>query len=230
MGKRILEIGCGYDSFFHDFKPGTARIIAVDSMPVFLELAKFTYQSLPGQGKVEFRHEDASRLPFGNEEFDEVIARHLYSAPSIYVKLKGASPEQWVKEDAHFSEMSEAQQHDYLREHEGKWLEELRQITKEAHRVLKPGGRLTLVHDSGRVPEDHSIKMQTRNRIRNVMEGQKGFSQTIEKLDSTNLAKIEEVLGYQFREESEMLAHLRGQRESGIKSTVDIHVFQKMMK
>jgi SAM-dependent methyltransferase len=72
---RVLELAAGtgiVTRLLRDALPSTAELIASDLNPPMLDIAR---RKFAGGEKIEFRHADATALPFRDEEFDAVVCQ-----------------------------------------------------------------------------------------------------------------------------------------------------------
>ena len=76
-GQRVLEVGCGSGVVLRDLArrvgPG-GRAVGVDASPALLEIARGLAAEAGLSGPIELREGDARALPFGDREFDAVLA------------------------------------------------------------------------------------------------------------------------------------------------------------
>ena len=70
---RLLEIGFGSGYFIKDYASHVARIAGVDLSEDMVNLASSVNKKLVESGKAEFRHGDASSLPYDDGEFSVVV-------------------------------------------------------------------------------------------------------------------------------------------------------------
>lgn len=231
MKKRILEIGCGNHTFFHDFEPGQDHLIAIDDEKEMLEEAERSLKEFEKPGKIEFKHADATKpLGYPENHFDEVIIRDLFSATRLNTHYKGLTGEErdilTSKMDLLRATLNEKRLNETEEKMEGEWRKDLEKIVAQAHRLLKPGGKLIIMAQQGRYQYGKELRELARERIKQAVEKQKLVVKE-ELLDSTDIGKIEKMVGHQFRTQSLMLAYLLNQVPSEYPATADVQVFQK---
>lgn len=72
-GDRYLEIGFGSGFFIKKYASHASRIAGLDYSEDMVELASSVNKDLIKAGKAEFKHGDASVLPWGDNEFSAVV-------------------------------------------------------------------------------------------------------------------------------------------------------------
>lgn len=77
-GKKILDVGCGSGVFMIEFIKRGAYVVGIDYSDTMLDIAKreLKRHKLPN-GKYKIIKADATKLPFGKNEFDIVLATGL---------------------------------------------------------------------------------------------------------------------------------------------------------
>jgi SAM-dependent methyltransferase len=225
---RVLEVGCGLSSFFHDFHPAGDHVKVTDVYPSRLNEVEASYRRLSDGGDVHFQRADGTRLPYKDGEFDTVIMKHVFSSPATII-MHGKTD----TSSRQFEKWMESTPPSILRrallekavELEPDWLEELSEMVGEAHMVLKPGGRLLLVAEEGSYGYNDLHRKENMQRIHAVLDGHPGFTPSDEHLRLHKIPEIERTVGYRFRPQSPMLQDLI--RADTDPKRVDIHVFTK---
>ena len=80
---KLLDVACGPGVVTAGLAPGAASVVAFDATEPMLEKARQRCAKA-GLTNVVFRHGDAERLPFADEEFDGVVTRlaiHHFAEP-----------------------------------------------------------------------------------------------------------------------------------------------------
>lgn len=228
MRKRVLEIGAGNDSFFQHFQTKGMTVIT-DPHDFILEEGKeyLDWIRRRGKGSREFATANASALPFGDSQFDEVIARNFYGIkPGDLLLLVARNHEELEKlyglTGKELDEMIE--KIDARKAH----AKILTSATDEIHRVLKPGGRLIVVNTHVDVPKIDDEEVSYRRQGVKKFLPHQGLTKSLESLDNNDPAAIEKALGYRLYKDSVLYRALASKMRNKLPNpTVDIHIFRK---